>query len=605
MGFSFQRIAGKLTSKFIAMPGRLLIWRVRHISSRNFILILSVLVGIAAGLTALLLKTAVFRFRDILINDIDENSKHLYLLVYPSIGIIITLFLRKYIIRDFIKHNISSILHAISKRNSLMRAHKVFSSMLGGVFTAGFGGSIGLESPIISSGAAIGSNLGRVLKLNYKQITLLLACGSAGAIAAIFNTPIAGIVFALEVLMIDLTRFSLIPLLMSSVSGAITTKLFYKEEILFGFTIQDAFVSSDIPFYVVLGILSGFVSVYFTKVFLYIEQWFERFKNYRYRLLIGGAILGLLIYIFPPLFGEGFESIKVVFSGNYARLMEGTLFESFKSSVPVLVLFFLFLILLKVVAAATTVGAGGIGGIFAPSLFTGSITGFLFAYLLNLPGLELQLAEMNYALVGMGSVLGGVLHAPLTGIFLIAEITTGYELIVPLMLSTTISFVTVKFIESNSIITMQLARRGELITHNKDKAVMQFMNLDEVIEKDIKTISIEANLGELVKLISKSNRNIFPVVDTDNSLMGIILVDHVREIMFNPELYEKTYVSNLMVSAPTYISMDNPMEEVIRKFNDSNAWNLPVLDNGKYIGMVSKSKLFSSYRKQLLNITDE
>lgn len=585
------------------MPGRFLIWRVKHISTKSFVLILSVIVGVASGLTALFLKTAVFKFRDYLIHGIEHEHKHLYLLVYPSIGIIITLILRKYIIRDFIKHNISSILHAISKRNSIMRVHKVFSSMLGGVFTAGFGGSIGLESPIISSGAAIGSNLGRVLQLNYKQITLLLACGSAGAIAAIFNTPIAGIVFALEVLMIDLTRFSLIPLLMSSVSGAITTKLFYEEEILFEFTIREAFVSNDIPFFIVLGILSGFVSVYFTKVFLFIEERFERFRNFRYRVLIGGSIMGLLIYIFPPLFGEGFESIKVVFAGNYSQLMEGTFFESFRFSAPVLIGFFVCLILLKVVATATTIGAGGVGGIFAPALFTGSIMGFLFAYSLNLGGMHLS--EMNYALVGMGSVLGGVLLAPLTGIFLIAEITTGYELIVPLMLSTTISFVTVKFIEPNSIITMQLARKGELITHNKDKAVLSFMNLTEVIETDIKTISVEANLGKLVKLISKSNRNIFAVVDKEDIFLGIILVDNVREIMFNQELYENTYVSNLMVSAPTYISFDNSMEEVIRKFNDSNAWNLPVLDNGKYIGMVSKSKLFSAYRKQLLNITEE
>lgn len=589
--------------QFRSLPGRFLIWRVKHISSKSFILILSVIVGVASGLTALLLKTAVFKFRDFLINGIHHEKSHLFLLVYPSIGIILTLILRKYIIRDFIKHNISSILHAISKRNSLMKAHKVFSSMLGGVFTAGFGGSIGLESPIISSGAAIGSNLGRILHLNYKQITLLLACGSAGAIAAIFNTPIAGIVFALEVLMIDLTRFSLIPLLMSSVSGAITTKLFYEKEILFEFTIRDAFVSTDIPFFILLGIVCGLVSVYFTKVFLSIEEKFEKLSGYGLRLLIGGTIMGLLIFIFPPLFGEGFQSIKVVFAGNYSQLMEGTLFESFRFSVPGLVLFFVALLLLKVVATASTLGAGGIGGIFAPSLFTGAIAGFLFAYILNLSGFHLS--ELNFALVGMGSVLGGVLAAPLTGIFLIAEITTGYELIVPLMLSTTISFVTVKFLVSDSIVTMQLARKGELITHNKDKAVLRFMNLESVIEKDIKTISIDSTLGDLVKLISKSNRNIFPVVDEKQILLGIIILDDVREIMFQPEMYENTYIRNLMVSAPTYINFGETMEEVIRKFNDSNAWNLPVLENGTYLGMVSKSKLFSAYRKQLLNITEE
>jgi CIC family chloride channel protein len=589
--------------KFKTLPGRFLIWRVKHVSSKSFILILSVIVGITSGLTALLLKTAVFKLRDFLIYGIEHEKSHLFLLVYPSIGIILTLILRKFIIRDSIKHNISSILHAISKRNSLMKAHKVFSSMLGGVFTAGFGGSIGLESPIISSGAAIGSNLGRILHLNYKQITLLLACGSAGAIAAIFNTPIAGIVFALEVLMIDLTRFSLIPLLMSSVSGAITTKLFYDKEILFEFAIRDAFTSNDIPFFILLGIVCGVVSVYFTKVFLYIEEKFENIKSHGYRLLIGGSIIGLLIFIFPPLFGEGFQSIKVVFEGNYSQLMEGTLFNSYRSSIPVLIVFFICLVMLKVVATASTLGAGGIGGIFAPSLFTGAIAGFLFAHILNLSGFHIS--ELNFALVGMGSVLGGVLSAPLTGIFLIAEITTGYELIVPLMLSTTISFVTVKFLVSDSIVTWQLARKGELITHHKDKAVLRFMNLSSVIEKDIKTISIDASLGELVKLISKSNRNIFPVVDKNETLLGIILLDQVREIMFQPDMYDNTYVRNLMISAPTYIEFGEAMEEVIRKFNDSNAWNLPVLEKGKYLGMVSKSKLFSAYRKQLLNITEE
>lgn len=475
--------------------------------------------------------------------------------------------------------------------------------MLGGVFTAGFGGSIGLETPIISSGAAIGSNLGRILHLNYKQITLLLACGSAGAIAAIFNTPIAGIVFALEVLMIDLTRFSLIPLLMSSVSGAITTKLFYEKEILFEFAIRDAFDASDIPFFILLGIFCGLVSVYFTKVFLFIEEKFEKLPGIGLRFLIGGTIIGLLIYIFPPLFGEGFQSIKVVFSGNYSQLMEDTLFESLRFSTPVLLLFFVALLLLKVVATATTLGAGGIGGIFAPSLFSGAMAGFLFAYILNLFGLHLS--ELNFALIGMGSVLGGVLAAPLTGIFLIAEITTGYELIVPLMLSTTISYVTVKLLLSNSIVTWQLARKGELITHHKDKAVLLFMNLESVIEKDIKTISVDATLGELVKLISKSNRNIFPVVDKNKTFLGIILLDQVREIMFQPDMYDNTYVRNLMISPPTYIEFGEAMEEVIQKFNDSNAWNLPVLENGKYLGMVSKSKLFSAYRKQLLNITEE
>ncbi len=584
---------------------RFLIWRVDNLSSKSFILILSVIVGVTSGLTALLLKTAVFKFREVLFEFVNDDERSYYFLIYPSIGILLTLALKHIVIKDYIKHNISSILHAISKRNSLMKAHKVFSSMLGGVFTAGFGGSIGLESPIISSGAAIGSNLGRILKLNYKQVTLLLACGSSGAIAAIFNTPIAGIVFALEVLMIDLTRFSLIPLLMSAVSGAITTKLFYHEEILFEFTISDSFINTDIPFFVLLGILSGVVSWYFTVVFLKIEAWFESISRKWIRFGVGGLIIGVLIFLFPPLFGEGFETIKLVFDGNYKQVMAESFFASFDDSLLFMSAFFLLLILLKVIATATTIGAGGIGGIFAPSLFTGAITGFLFAHSLNLLDFGVEFSELNYALVAMGSVLGGVLHAPLTGIFLIAEITTGYELIVPLMLSTTISFVTVKFLEPNSIITMQLARRGELITHHKDKAVLRFLNLDEVIERDIRTIDVDATLGDLVELISKSTRNVFPVIGKRGELMGVIQLDQVRDIMFNNQLYDTTFVSNLMINPPTLIKADDSMELVMQKFQDTNAWNLPVIDGDVYLGFVSKSSVFSVYRKQLLNITEE
>lgn len=588
-----------------SLASRFLIWRVEHLSTQNFILILSVFVGVTSGLTALLLKTAVYKFRHYLIYEFNVHERWYLLLIYPAVGILLTLILRKFVIKDFIKHNISSILHAISKRNSLMKTHKVFSSMLGGVFTAGFGGSVGLESPIISSGAAIGSNLARILKLNYKQVTLLLACGSSGAIAAIFNTPIAGIVFALEVLMIDLTRFSLIPLLMSAVSGAITTKLFYREEILFEFEILHSFDNGDIPFFVLLGILSGVVSWYFTVMFLKIEDRFERVKSRWNRFIVGGVLIGLLIFLFPPLFGEGFQTIKQVFSGDYQSIMSESMFASLSDSAIFLSLFFLMLILLKVIAAAVTLGAGGIGGIFAPSLFTGAITGFLFAHTFNLFDTGIYLSELNYSLVAMGSVLGGVLHAPLTGIFLIAEITTGYELIVPLMLSTTISFVTVKFLEPNSIITMQLARRGELITHHKDKAVLRFLNLDSVIEKDLKTIPVDASLGDLVKVISKSTRNIFPVLDDNNELQGIVQLDHVREIMFNHDLYDSTYVRNLMITPLTFIRPGDSMEEVMKKFQDTNAWNLPVIDDKKFLGLVSKSSVFSEYRKQLLSITEE
>lgn len=581
---------------------KFLIWRLRHINNQSFILILSVLIGIASGMTALVLKTVVYRGREFLLEGINWSYQNYLFFLYPMIGVGLTLIFKKYIIRDLAKHNVTSLLHAISKRSSIVKLHKTYSSIIGSIITAGFGGSIGLESPIISSGAAIGSNMGRNFHLNYKEITLMLACGASGAIAAIFNTPIAAIVFALEVLLIDLSRFSLIPLLMASVSGAITTKLFLDENILIEFTITHPFEIRDIPFFILLGIISGLVSVYFTKSFLWIEERFEKIKLLRNRMLLGGISLGVLIFYFPALYGEGYNMVKALIGGNFDELFQSSLFEDYTQVWYMVVIFIGALVFLKVIAASITLGAGGIGGIFAPSVFTGAMLGFLFVFVYNHFEFGDPLSASNFTLVGMASVLGGVLHAPLTGIFLIAEITSGYELIVPLMLSTTISYITVKSLQNESIITVQLAKRGELITHNKDQAVLRFMQLSKVIEMDFISISENKNLGDLVKNISKSKRNIFPVITEEGYLIGIILLDQVREIMFNDELYS-TPISNLMIMPPASISLTDSMEKVLNKFTETGAWNLPVLDKGKYIGFVSKSKLFSAYRQHLVKIT--
>lgn len=581
---------------------KFLIWRLRHINNQSFILILSVFIGIASGMTALLLKTAVYRGREFLLEGINWTYQNYLFFLYPMIGVGLTLVFKKYIICDLSKHNVTSLLHAISKKSSIVKLHKTYSSVIGSIITAVFGGSIGLESPIISSGAAIGSNMGRNFHLNYKEITLMLACGASGAIAAIFNTPIAAIVFALEVLLIDLSRFSLIPLLMASVSGAITTKLFLDESILIEFTIFHPFEIRDIPFFILLGILSGLTSVYFTKSFLWIEKRFEKIKLLRNRMLLGGVLLGVLIFYFPALYGEGYNMVKAVIRGNLDELFQSSLFEDYTHVWYFVVIFIGALVFLKAIAASITLGAGGIGGIFAPSVFTGAMLGFLFVFIYNHFELGDPLSASNFTLVGMASVLGGVLHAPLTGIFLIAEITSGYELIVPLMLSTTISFITVKSLQKESIITVQLAKRGELITHNKDQAILRFMQLSEVIETDLISILENKNLGDLVKLISKSKRNIFPVITEEGYLLGIILLDQVREIMFNNKLYS-TPISNLMIMPPASIALTDSMEKVLAKFNETGAWNLPVLDKGKYIGFVSKSKLFSAYRQLLVQIT--
>lgn len=581
---------------------RFLVWRKQNISQRNFLLILSFIVGLGGGIVALTLKSSVFYLHGLLLQDKSFDEYNLLTFIYPFIGIAITFFFARYILRDTVKHNIASILYAISKRNSLMRAHKIFSSIIGGILTAGFGGSIGLESPIISSGSSIGSNVGRLLKLSYKEVTLLLACGAAGAISAIFHTPLAAIVFAIEILLIDLTRFSLIPLLIASVSGAIVTNVFFQDEILFEFILKDPYEVHHTIYYVLLGILTGLVSVYFSKVFFKVESIANKMPDLR-RLFIGGSILGLIIFLFPPLYGEGYQIIKAIFAEDFSTVMESNISFHLANYQWFFYFFFVSLLLLKAFATSITITSGGVGGIIAPSLFTGAITGMLFSHSLNLMGLNIS--ESNFALVGMAGVLSGVLHAPLTGIFLIAETTQGYELIVPLMLVTTISFVTVKFFEPNSIFTIQLAKRGELITHHKDKAVLTFMKLKSVIETDFKTVHVDSNLEDLVKIVSKSKRNIFPVIDEDGILIGIILMDNIREIMFDREMYKETPVSSLMILPPSYIGYKDTMKDVIEKFETTGAWNLPVIENAKYIGMVSKSKLFTAYRNLLLEISDE
>ncbi|ALO14925.1 H(+)/Cl(-) exchange transporter ClcA [Salinivirga cyanobacteriivorans] len=570
--------------------------------TRSFLLILSILAGIGAGITALILKTAVFELQEYLTNSVWQKNSFYLLFVYPVAGILMLAILRKYIFHDQGRHNITSLLYAISKQNSRVPGHKIYSSVFGAIITAGFGGSIGLESPIISSGASIGSNLGKKFNLEYKEVTLLLACGASGAIAAIFNTPIAGIVFSFEVLLLDLNRFSLIPLLIASVTGALTTWAFYPNEIPLHFEILHQFELSQLPWYLLLAIIGGLISSYFTRTFLYFEQQFDKFRNRITGRLTGGLALGVLITLFPPLWGEGFKTIKLLISGRILELSSENIIGTMMNEYGIMI-FLLLLIFLKVIATVTTIRGGGIGGIFAPSLFTGAIMGFLFAYGLNHTGL-FHLSTSNFTLVGMASVLGGVLHAPLTGIFLIAEITQGYELIVPLMLTTTIAYITSKKLSPDSIITYQLSRTGELITHHKDKAVLHFLDRKRIIETDFDTVRIDQKLGELVDLISKSHRNIFPVVDKAGYLIGLIRLDKVRRIMFKKGAYTMP-VWHLMETPPDVIEEKDTMETIVKKFNQAKAWNLPVIDNGIYQGMVSRSKLFSVYREVLVKITDD
>ncbi len=566
---------------------------------------MSILIGMFSGLTAILLKNGVFFMRQFLLDETGFDLRNYFLLIFPSIGIALTLVFKKYLIKDMIKHNIASILDAIANRRSIMKFHKIFSSMVGGILTAGFGGSVGLESPIISTGAAIGSNMGRNLKLDYKTITLLLACGSSGAIAAIFSTPITGVVFAFEVLLIDLSGFSLLPLLSASVTGVIVTKIFTNPEVLFDFDIVDTFSSSDLPFVLLFGFLAGLSSAYFSYMFMYIQKKFDKIKKLRKRLIIGSITIGIMIFVFPPLFGEGFNGIYNMLSGNYHNIIDDSIFRSIDKNAFVVIMFFLMLSLLKVIATSVTISAGGVGGIFAPSLFTGASLGFVFAHTVNSLDLGVQLSEMNFILLGMAGLLGGVLQAPLTGIFMIIEITIGYELIVPLMLSTVASYVTAKYFEPNSIFTKQLALRGELITHHKDKTVLRLIDIKQIIETDFYTVKSDADLGDLVELIKKSHRNNFPVVDDENKLLGLVVLDDVREIMFDKTLYTKIKVKDLMIKQPIVIEIGKSVEDVADKFKITGVWNLIVVDKGKYVGFISKSKLYSVYRENLIQISSD
>jgi CIC family chloride channel protein len=581
-----------------------LIWRHKHLNNRQFILLLSILMGVSSGLLAVALKKAVHFIQSLLEPDkLNSYENYLYL-IYPAIGIIITVLIVKYLIKRRVGHGIPSTLYAISKKNSNLSFSAIYAPILTSMITVGFGGSVGLEGPTVGASSAIGSNYARLGRMNYKTTTLLLGCGAASAMSGIFHAPIAAIVFALEVIMLDLTAGSLIPLLLASVSATLTSTFLLGNEVLFDIELTEIFSFGDLPFYGLLGVFTGLLSVYFCKTYWSIESVFEKFGSQTKKIVVGSSVLGLLLFLFPPLYGEGFGAITSLLNGDEYALLEGSFFYQWKSQLWVLVAFLFATVFLKAVATAVTLGAGGIGGTFAPSLFMGSVFGFSFAKLLNSFG-WFNLSEKNFALVGMGGVVAGILHAPLTGLFLIAEITGGYDLVIPLMLTAAISFLTSKYFNPHSLYTMQLAKRGELITHDKDKAVLTLMNLQAEVENDFSTVSPQDSLRILVKTVSKSKRNIFPVVNQSRGLEGIVFLDDIREIMFQPEKYDEIFVNEIMRDFPASISSKDHMDLVMNKFNQSGAWNLPVIDNGKYTGFVSKSKLFNAYRKVLQDFSDE
>jgi len=581
-----------------------LVWRHKHMTDRQFVILLSILVGFSSGVAAILLKNMVHLIQLLIRSDWVADYQSILYFVYPGIGVLLTVLVVKYIIKKKVRHGIPSTLYAISSKNSRIPLKSTYASLLTSMITVGFGGSVGLEGPTVGSSSAIGSNLAKATRMNYKVTTLMLGCGAAGAMSGIFNAPIAAIVFALEVIMLDLTAASLIPLLMASVSAALTSAFMLGDQSLFSIELTEKFTLGDLPFYILLGILSGMMSVYFNKVFWSIESKFDRIRGRFKRVAIGAIALGLLIFLFPPLYGEGFDSIKQMLNGDANALLQGSLFQEYSDMLWVVMLFLLGVTFVKALATSITIGAGGIGGVFAPSLFMGSVLGFVFAKAVNLLSF-IGISEKNFTLVGMGGVIAGILHAPLTALFLIAEITGGYELIIPLMLTAAISFMTSRYYNPHSLYNMLLAKRGELITHDKDKAVLTLMKLQTEVEKDFSRVHPDDTLRQLVNTVSNSRRNIFPVVEEDGSLAGVVLLDDIRQIMFDPNQYDKVLVKELMSSYPTHVSSSDSMDLVMKKFNESGAWNLPVIDNEKYVGFVSKSKLFNAYRKVLRNFSDE
>jgi len=584
---------------------RLLAWREKHIPQRQFIIILSFIVGIFTAIAAFLLKSIIHLIQRLLTENFSRNDVNYWYLVFPAIGILITsLFVRK-IVKDDISHGVTRILYAISQRKSILKSHNTWTSLVGSSITIGFGGSVGAEAPIVLTGSAIGSNLGKFFKMDQKTLMLLVGCGAAGAIGGIFKAPIAGLVFTLEVLMLDMTLTAIVPLLISSVTATSLAYFFSGSAAMFEFNTYEPFAIQRIPYLILLGIVCGLVSLYFTRGMNRLERLFRAIKKPYSKIAVGGITLSILIFIFPPLYGEGYETIVALLNGHSASALDRSFFLGLGNSPWVLVTYLILIIIFKIVAATATTSAGGVGGIFAPSLFIGCLTGFVVARVFNAFGIAIP--EGNFALAGMSGLMSGVMHAPLTGIFLIAELTGGYNLFMTLMIVSTVSYLTIILFEPHSLYAMRLAQKGELLTHHKDRAVLTLLKMENVIETDLAQLAPKMTLGELVKVISLSKRNIFPVVNPDNNkLVGVVLLDEVRNIMFRPDLYNRFTVQKLMISPPATLNQNLSMEKVMEIFEDTGAWNLPVVDDNKcYVGYVSKSKIFTSYRHVLVHFSDE
>ncbi|MBT8204031.1 MAG: chloride channel protein [Eudoraea sp.] len=565
---------------------------------------MSIAVGLLAGLASVTLKNLTYFIEASLEKGIIFSNNQLYFII-PIIGLTLVYLYVKYVHKERMDHAISSILYALSRKRGIMSLKQIYSPLITAPLTVGFGGSVGLLGPAVAIGAAISSNFGSLFRVNANNRSLLIACASAGAIASIFQSPIAAIIFAVEVFSLDLTMLSLLPLILASISGILTSYFFLGEETLINFSSAETFQIKDTLFYIILGVGTAIASIYFTKMYFGIFALFKPFKSPKYRLLVGGIAIGVMLYFIPPLYGEGFGFINDLLTGDHIKALGTTPFDPYMENIWVVIAVLFGVTIFKAVAMTTTFAAGGVGGIFIPTMVMGSALGNVVGKVINNSGLGFQVSESNFTLIGMAGLISGVLHAPLTAIFLIAEITGGYQLFVPLMITAAISYLISKNTLEHNIYTRELAKIGALITHDKDQTVLSLMQLDEVIERNFKEVRIDMTLGEMLHdTVSKSGRNLFPVVNEEGVLMGVVNLDDIRSVMFDSSMYDKVTVGSFMHNAPEHIFYESDnMQQVMQKFQRSDAWNLPVIRGSKYYGFVSRSKLLTAYRIKLINFT--
>lgn len=578
--------------------------KINEMPESNKMLLLALIVGLCSGLAAVILKYAIHYVSLFLKSWFNGSSESWLYLVYPGLGMLVSFLFVRYIVKDNISHGVTKVLKAVAKHESKIKGHNVWSSLVSSSLTIGFGGSVGAEAPIVYTGAAIGSNLAQKLGLSYKNMTILLGCGAAGAVAGIFKAPLAGILFTLEILMFNISMTSIVPLLVSAVTATTVSFIFLGESVVFTNSIQ-AFNIRNIPFYIILGVVCGAFSLYFMRTTLFMEDKIRLIKRPYLRWMISALSLGLLIFLFPPLYGEGYDSLTSLLNNNTEQAIGNTIFGDILTNPWAIPIFFLAVLIIKVLAMSLTNAGGGVGGTFGPTLIVGGLVGFVFSRFVNLAG-GYGIPEANFTLVGMAGLMAGVMQAPMTAIFLIAEITGGYVLLLPLIIASVVSFATMRRFETYSIYTKRIAKQGDLLTHDSDKAVLTLLKTADLIETDFISIEPQRYLRDLVNVIANCKRNIFPVVTSDGYFAGIILLDDIRHIMFDLSLYDTKQVSDIMVQPPAYVYEREKMESVMKKFEDSKAWNLPVIDlEGHYKGFVSKSKIFFAYREQLQQVSHE